>query len=107
MAVLSFACLLKVGEAAPLRRGGSRSWGLGFHTVKFDPTLVQCRMGAYGRAWLRWLDAAGATSAVPVAHFCPQGPAILQMVMAGALNGLESAHAKWHAWRRGGLAALR
>ena len=29
------------------------------------------------------------------------------MVMATALNGCESAHARWHAWRRGGSAALR
>ena len=105
MAVLSFTCLLRVGEAAPLRRRGSWSRGLGFHTVKCDPRLVWRRMGAYGRAWLRWLDAAGATSAVPVAHFCPQGPAFLQMVMAGALSGSDSAHVRWHAWRRGGGSA--
>ena len=29
------------------------------------------------------------------------------MVMATALSGCESAHARWHAWRRGGSAALR
>ena len=27
MAVLSFTCLLRVGEAAPIRRAGSRAWG--------------------------------------------------------------------------------
>ena len=36
----SFTCLLRVGEAAPLRRGGSRSCVLGFHTVKCDSCLV-------------------------------------------------------------------
>ena len=39
MAVLSFTCLLRVGEAPPIRRGGSRSRGLGFHTVKCGPAF--------------------------------------------------------------------
>ena len=107
MAVLSFTCLLLVGEAAPIRRGGSRSRGLGFHTVKCDPHFVRQRMGSYGKSWLRWLDGEGSTSTVPLAHFCPQGSSYLQMVMATALSGYASAHARWHAWRRGGSAALR
>ena len=107
MAVLSFTCVVRVGEAAPIRRGGSRSRGLGFHTVKCNPHFVRRRLGSYGRAWLRWLDREGSTSAIPLAHFCPQGSAYLQMVMATALSGCESVHARWHAWRQGGLAALR
>ena len=107
MAVLSFTCLLWVGEAAPIRRGGSRSRGLGFHTVKCDPHFIRRKLGSYGRAWLRWLDHEGSTSAIPLAHFCPQGSAYLQVVMSTTLSGCESAQARWHAWRRGGSAALR
>ena len=107
MAVLSFTCLLRVGEAAPIRRGGSRGRGLGFHTVKCDPHFVQSKPGSYGKAWLRWLDREGSTSAVLLAHFCPKGAAYLQMVMATALSGCASAHAQWHVWRRGGSAAFR
>ena len=29
------------------------------------------------------------------------------MIMAGALSGSDTAHARWHAWTRGGSAALR
>ena len=47
MAVLSFACLLRVAW-----RPRSRSRGLGFHTVKCDPHFVRQRMGSYGRSWL-------------------------------------------------------
>ena len=107
MAVLSFTCLLWVGEAAPIRRAGSRARALGFHTVKCDPPFVRWKLGSYGRSWVRWLDREGCTSAVPLAHFCPQGAAYLQMVMATALSGCASAHARWHAWRRGRSAALR
>ena len=57
MAALSFACMLRVGEAAPIRQGGSRSRALGFHTVKCDAHFVRRKMGRYGR-W-RWLDAKG------------------------------------------------
>ena len=39
MAVLSFTCLLRVCEAAPIRRGGSHGRGLGYHTVKCDPCV--------------------------------------------------------------------
>ena len=46
MAVLSLNCLLRVGEEVPIKRGGSRSWGLGFHTVKCDPHFVGRRMGS-------------------------------------------------------------
>ena len=46
--------------------------------------------GSYGRLWLRWLDREGSTSAVPLAHFCPQGSAYLQMVMATALRCTSS-----------------
>ena len=63
-------------------------------------------MGGYGRSWLRWLDGEGSTSAVPLVHFYPQGSAYLQMVMATALSGCASAHARWHAWRRGGWLGL-
>ena len=66
-------------------------------------------MASYGKSWLRRLDGEGSTSAVPLAHFCPQGSAYLHMVMATALSGCASAHARWHAWRPGGggSAALR
>ena len=107
MAVLAFTCLLRVGEAAPLRRGGSRCRGLAFRTVKVAPRTVRRRLGKYAREWLGWLDATGATSAVVGAQFCPQGPAFMQSVMAAALGGSDNPHARWHAWRRGGSAALR
>ena len=100
IAVLSFTCLLRVGEAAPIRRGGSRARGRGFNTVKCDPHLVRRKLGIYGRAWLRWLDREGSTLAVPLEHFRLQGAAYLQMVMALALSGCASAHARWHAWKR-------
>ena len=69
----------------PLSGVGSRGRGLGFHTVKCDPQFVRRRMGGYGKPWLRWLDREGFTSAVPLAHFCLQGSAYLQMVVATAL----------------------
>ena len=106
MAVPSFRCLLRVGDAAPIRRDGSRARGLGFHTVKCDPHFVRRKLGSYGRAWLRWLDREGSTSAFLLAHFFPQGAAYLQMVMATALSGCASAHARWHAWRRGWVGGL-
>ena len=98
-AVLSFTYLLRVGEAALIRRGASRSRGLGFHTIKCDLRFIWRKLGRYGRAWLRWLDVEGATSAIPLALFCPQGSAYLYMVMAAALNGCVSPHKRWHAWR--------
>ena len=107
MAVLAFTCLLRVGEAAPLRRGGSRCRGLAFRTVKVAPRIVRRRLGKYAQERLGWLDATGATSAVVGAQFCPQGPAFMQSVMAAALGGSDNPHARWHAWRRGGSAALR
>ena len=97
MAVLSFTCLLRVGEAAPIRCGRSRGRGLGFYTVKCDPHFVRRKLGSYSRAWLRWLDQEGSTSAVPLAHLCPQGATYRQMVMVTALSGCASAHARWHA----------
>ena len=106
MAVLSFTWQLRVYEATPIRRAGSRSRGFGFHTVKCDPHFVRRKPGSYGRAWLRWLDREGSTSSIRLAHFCPQGSGYVQMVMATALSGCESAHAGWHAWRRGWSAAL-
>ena len=105
MAVISFSCLLQVGEAAPIRRGGSRGRGPGGHTVECDPHLVRRKLWSYGRAWLLWLDREGSTSAVPLAHFCPQGAAYLQMVMATALGRCESAHAVEEGWV-GGRALL-
>ena len=71
-----------------------------------DPHFVRRKLGSYGRAWLRWFDREGSTSAVLLAHFCPQGAAYLLMVMATALSRCDSAHAQWHAWRTGGSAAL-
>ena len=65
MPVLLFTCLLLVGEAAPIRTGGSRSRGLGFCTVKCDPRFVRRKLGCYGKVRLWWLDVEGATSAVP------------------------------------------
>ena len=59
MAVLAFTCLLRVGEAAPLRRGGSRCRGLAFRTVKVAPRIVRRRLGKYAQEWLGWLDATG------------------------------------------------
>ena len=49
MAVLSFTCLLRACEAAPIWRGGSRSRGLGFYTVKSDPRFALRKLGHYGR----------------------------------------------------------
>ena len=106
MAVLSFSYLLRVGEATPIRRGGSHSLGLGFHTAKCDPHFVRQNIACYGRTWLRWLDVEASTLAVLLAHFCLQNSAYLQMIMAANLRGCASAHARWHAWRRGRLAAL-
>ena len=50
----------------------------GFHSVKAEPHFVLRRMGTYGRAWLRWLDREGSTSAIFLAQFCPQGSASLR-----------------------------
>ena len=99
--------LLRLAEAAPLRWGGSRCRGLAFRTVKVAPRIVRRRLGKYAQAWLGLLNAKGATSAVVGAQLCPQGPAYMQSVMAAALGGSDNPHARWHAWRRGGSAALR
>ena len=48
-AVLSFTCLLRGGEVAPIRRGGSQSRGLGFYTVKCDPRFVRASWDATAR----------------------------------------------------------
>ena len=94
-------------KTRPSVGGGSRCRGLAFRTVKVAPRIVRRRLGKYAQEWLDWLDAKGATSAVVGAQFCPQGPAFMQSVMAAALGGSDNPHATWHAWRRGGSAALR
>ena len=49
MAVLSVTCLLRVGEAAPIRPGGSRARGLGFHTTPLSVTHTSSQEG--GELW--------------------------------------------------------
>ena len=46
MAVLSITCLRRLGEASPIRCGGSRGRGLGCHTIKCDPHFVRTRLGS-------------------------------------------------------------
>ena len=104
MAVQSFTCLLQVG-VAPIRRGGSRSTGLGFQLVNCAPHFVRRELGSYGWAWLRGVHLEGSRSAIPLAHFCPQGSPYLEMLKPTALSRCESAHARWRAWRQGGSAA--
>ena len=105
MAVLSFTCLLRVGEEAPIRRGGSCARALGFHTVKFHTSSAGSGEATAGRGYDGW-NREGSTLAVQLAHFCLEGAADLQMVMAISLSGCASAHAQWHGWRRGASAAL-
>ena len=95
------------GRGSPHHTWRVPQQGRGVHPVKCDPHFVGMKLVSHSRAWLRWLDREGSTCAIPVAHFCPQGFPYLQMVMATALNGCESAHARWYVWRRGGSAALR
>ena len=107
MAAISFTCLLRVGEASPLRRGGSRAKGLLFITVKNDPRLVVRALGAWPRAWLKWLDKEGWTGAAYTALICPQGAHYHQEILAWSLQGAEAESVQWNAWRRGGAAAVR
>ena len=87
--------------------GGSRCRGLAFRTVKVASRIVPRRLGKYAQAWLGWLDAKGTTSAGVGAQFGREGQAYMQWVMVAALGGSDNPHARWHAWRRGGSAALR
>ena len=57
-AILWFTCLPRVGEASPIKRGGSRSRGLRFHTVKCDPHSSEGNWGATAghgcNGWTVW-----------------------------------------------------
>ena len=49
MTILSFRCLLRVGEATPIRRGRSRARGLWFHSVSVTHTSFAGSWGATAR----------------------------------------------------------
>ena len=91
----------------PSRVEGPAGGCCGFTPSSVTHTLSEGGWGATARRGCDGYTVRGPPSAIPLAHFCPQGSAYLQMVMATALSGCECAPPRWHAWGRGGSAALR
>ena len=88
------------GQGGPNPEGGIPQPGAGFHTIKCDPRFVRRKLGRYSRAWLRWLDIEGATSAVPGA-LLPARMCLPPDGHGGRPQWLSEAHTRWHTWRRG------
>ena len=61
MAVLSFTCLWRVGEASGVRRRGIEDEAVWFRCNKNGDKVVQRELGPYSAKWARWLRDYGST----------------------------------------------
>ena len=95
------------GRGCPPLSGGLRVSGLGIPHGKSGPTHRTQMAGEVCPSVARLAGCQGGHVRCRWAQFCPQGPAYMQSVMAAALGGSNNLHARWHAWKRGGSAALR
>ena len=108
LAILSWVCFLRVGEAAGIRvshlalAGFVGVWNSKTGDEGYTPRPL-CRYADGVRPWLhRHMVSLGRSSDMLVWQSGEAGP---QACMAEALAGTAYAHAKWHALRRGGAAA--
>ena len=108
LAILSWVCFLRVGEAAGIRvsdlamAGFVQFWNSKTGDEGYT-TRPLCRYADGVRAWLhRHMVSLGRSSDMLVWQ---SGEAGLEACMAETLAGTAYAHARWHALRRGGAAA--
>ena len=108
LAVISFATLLRVGEAASVRPVDLRKrCVLGFFDDKKDDDWVTVRLGAWPEAWRAAMAAHPWVSSRPASVPLMAAAFDLQAAIHGLLAATGWESMGWHAWRRGGAAAMR
>ena len=108
LAVISFAALLRVGEAASVRPVDIRTrCTLGFFDDKKDDNWVTVRLGAWPDAWRAAMAAHPWVSSRPASVPLMAAAFDLQAAIHGLLAATGWESMGWHAWRRGGAAAMR
>ena len=108
LAVISFATLLRVGEAASVRPVDIRTrCTLGFFDDKKDDDWVTVRLGAWPDAWRAAMAAHPWVSSRPASVPLMAAAFDLQAAIHGLLAATGWESMGWHAWRRGGAAAMR
>ena len=108
LAVISFATLLRLGEAASVRPVDLRKrCVLGFFDDKKDDDWVTVRLGAWPEAWRAAMAAHPWVSSRPVSVPLMAAAFDLQAAIHGLLAATWWESMGWHAWRRGGAAAMR
>ena len=108
LAVISFATLLRVGEAASVRPVDLRKrCVLGFFDDKKDDDWVTVRLGAWPDAWRAAMAAHPWVSSRPASVPLMAAAFDLQAAIHGLLAATGWESMGWHAWRRGGAAAMR
>ena len=104
LAVLSFTCLWRVGEAAGVRRRGIEDEAIWFRCNKNGDKVVQRELGPYSAKWARWLRDYGSTGRRRSPIMCPSGSPWLESFLEFGFRGTEYANHRWHCWKRGGAA---
>ena len=108
LAVISFATLLRVGEAANVRPVDIRTrCTLGFFDDKKDDDWVTVRLGAWPDAWRAAIAAHPWVSSRPASVPLMAAAFDLQAAIHGLLAATGWESMGWHAWKRGGAAAMR
>ena len=108
LAVISFATLLRVGEAASVRPVDIRTrCTLGFFDDKKDDDWVTVRLGAWPDAWRAAMAAHPWVSSRPASVPLMAAAFDLQAAIHGLLAATGWESMGWHDWRRGGAAAMR
>ena len=108
LAVISFTTLLRVGEAASVRPVDLRKrCVLGFFDDKKDDDWVTVRLGAWPEAWRAAMAAHPWVSSRPASVPLMAAAFDLQAAIHGLLAATGWESMGWHAWRRGGAAAMR
>ena len=104
LAVLSFTCLWRVGEASGVRRRGMEDEAVWFRCNKNGDKVVQRELGPYSAKWARWLRDYGSTGRRRSPIMCPSGAPWLESFLEYGFRGTEFANHRWHCWKRGGAA---
>ena len=108
LAVISFTALLRVGEAASVRPVDIRTrCTLGFFDDKKVDEWVTVRLGAWPDAWRAAVAAHPWVSSRPASVPLMAAAFDLQAAIHGLLAATGWESMGWHAWRRGGAAAMR
>ena len=104
LAVLSFTCLWRVGEAFGVRRRGIEGEAVWFRCNKNGDKVVQREVGPYSAKWARWLRDYGSTGRRRSPIMRPSGAPWLESFLEYGFRGTEFASNRWHCWKRGGAA---